>query len=194
MIINSSSLTGISSIFCTTPNRKHLTFAGNGSWISNVHYDPVFYGLGHNYHGTGDWYGWCEIYGQVAGTITLQGGTSVDYGLSQTNYALIQNSPGTLTLIDMTCIMSYHAGGSETAATQVYGFRGYYRVIYNSAGTPSVSRALYYGHGSGSASLDTDNFTIVVVGGIPYFRFSPASASTATVTNITYFGQVVQSI
>lgn len=201
MQIISTNLVGISSIFTTTPNRKHLKFTtstgffgSNNYWTSNEHYDPVFRTGGHRQHGASDmWLGWCENHGQIAGQITLLGGTSVDYGLLYENYASLSYAAASITLIDITCIMSYHAGGPNTVASQVYGFRQYNRVIWNSAGTPAVARNVYYGAGSGSASLDTDNLTIVVVSNEPYLRFTPASSNTATVTNITYFGHVVQS-
>jgi len=197
MIINSTSLTGITSICRDTGTFKHITFSsGNGAWISNTRLDPVTLAqseTAYDYHGS-TWGPWCGEEGQVAGSILLQGGSSIDRPLEDHEYANITIYPSTLTLIDITCSMSYHAGGLNTAATHVYNFSAYNRIIYNSSGTPSVLRNNYYGNGSGSGSLDTGNFSIVVVSGRPCFRFTPASSSTSTATMFNYVGQVVQSI
>jgi len=195
MIINSTSLTGITSIFCTQINRKHLSFTSFfGYWTDNAGYNSVSRqsSSSNGYHGAG-WAAWCSDVGQVAGSIVLQGGTSVDRALLDYEYPDITSSASSITLIDISCSMSYHAGGLNTAATHVYNFRAYNRIIYNSAGTPSIARNVYYGNGSGSGSLDTGNFLIVVASGQPHFRFVPSSSNTSTATMFNYVGQVVQS-
>jgi len=202
MIINSTSLTGITSICRDTGTFKHITFGasflnllGTDIWQPNNTLDTVTLSVdnnAYNYHGSG-WGPWCRK-GQVAGSILLQGGSSIDRPIEDNEYAFITTTSSSITLIDITCSMSYHAGGLNTAATHVYNFSAYNRIIYNSSGTPSVLRNNYYGNGSGSGSLDTGNFTIVVVSGRPCFRFTPASSSTSTATMFNYVGQVVQSI